>query len=264
MKKLISVLTATSLIASSTVSVVACSSNANFREFKSWIKNEDSFLLYIGAKDCDYCQQFEDTLKMTNKELENLLLEANNKYNSKHLDESDINNGNLTDFGRKIKHDKIDYHQFVIDEKANNWNENWSKNIYNWIVEQIVRIYIKVRFETKPEIESNYKRYYKIAEDKVKTYLSSNRGTPFYLLVRNGKLVFWEVGFEGATDNKNYSENLKKWFKVFDDALNQNEIENQIAEKVDGSKPSTDKKENLSSFNKFEYNLDFNKYINRN
>jgi len=262
MKKLISILTATTLIASSTVSVVACSSNANFREFKSWIKNEDSFLLYIGAKDCDYCQQFEDTLKMTNKELEQLLAKANSIYNAKHSNESEINNGDLTDFGRKIKHDKIDFHQFITDEKANNWNENWSKNIYNWIVEQIVKVYIKVRLETKPEIEDNYKRYYKIAEDRVKTYLSSNRGTPFYLLVRNGKLVFWEVGFEGATNN-NHKEALEKWFKTFDEALNQDQIEIKIADKIDGSKPSEDKKESLSNFKKYNYNLDFNKYINK-
>ncbi|AOG60638.1 hypothetical protein SHELI_v1c06870 [Spiroplasma helicoides] len=225
MKKLLNVLAASALISTSTVAVVSCS-NRNFTEFQGWIANKESFVLYIGAKDCDYCNKFEDSLTMVKEyngydfiqsKFDSLL----NEYTTI-LDTKEVEQEPLTDYGQKLSHSKIDFRQFVIDSKADNFNEKWSENLLKWVISQATEMYMNDEFSNQTNFDSWKQGYRNIAKEKTKSYFNSSsvKGTPLFLVIRNGKLVSWINGFEQSTP-VDYEASLNTWFQnIRSDFLN--------------------------------------------
>ncbi|WP_101780869.1 lipoprotein [Spiroplasma monobiae] len=226
MRKLLSVISATALVGTAAMNVVSCSSNAYYKEFKGWIDNKESFLLYIGADDCDHCKNFESTIESEKDYFNDKIDQLNANYETiavtKH-GKSDENS--LTNYGQYLNN-KVDYRYFKTAEKENNFNEKWSKNILDWMIEEVTEIIKQEILRVTPDFSE--KIAYNLAKNSTKTYFNNNKGTPMFLLVRNGKLVGWQAGF--VEDTQKWDKiAIDKWFEPLNKIFME---ENQEAEIV--------------------------------
>ncbi|AGR41431.1 hypothetical protein [Spiroplasma taiwanense] len=232
MKKLLSAVSAITLVSSSTITVVACSSNEYFEKFEGWIANKESFVLYIGADDCDYCVQFENAMDNQKTYVEQKLTKMSTDYQNLYTE--NVYQDSLTAFGEKLTNNKpVDFRTFKTEEKANNFKEKWSINLLDWIKDKVIEIYFDNLIASSINNSDLYK-FKKIAKEKVNTYFDSNKGTPFFLTIRNGKLVSWTQGFE--KDSLGWDENsLNKLFDPIVSEFLNSEIETEIVNKINGS-----------------------------
>ncbi|ASP28033.1 hypothetical protein SCORR_v1c02590 [Spiroplasma corruscae] len=193
MKKILATLSVLTIATSSAATVVSCSSNVHYKEFLQWINNKETFLLYIGAKDCDFCQKFESNIEYNKQYFDDKLNQISGEYNN---NVSSLNNLNdsFTGYGETLNNN-LNLRQFVIDEKANNFKEKWSENIVTWLVDKLTEVY----YELTLNIGSNETIQKNVAKEKVKEYFDKIKATPMFLIIRNGKVVDWEVGFEEDT-----------------------------------------------------------------
>ncbi|AHI53091.1 lipoprotein [Spiroplasma culicicola] len=232
MKKLLSILGSTALITTSTTSVLACSSNANYKEFLKWIDRQDTFLLYYGADNCPYCNQYQDALDMvkgTENSLENKLNGLNEKYNAALAAEQDATNP-INDYGKDLVNGNIDYHEFKIEDLSDKWSEKWSENLYDWLVDSLVEIYIEVVLK-----DSNITHQQKInlAKPLVKTYIG-DLGVPFFLLIRNGKLVNWTTGFgrSEVIPGEEQIVDFENWFNTIETDFMNIQMPEELVKKI--------------------------------
>ncbi|QHX36827.1 lipoprotein [Spiroplasma sp. BIUS-1] len=234
MRKLLSVISATTLVGTSAMSVVSCSSNKYFQQFKGWIDNKESFLLYIGADNCPHCQDFENTQKDHKEKFDGLINDLNNSYNTKISDITTPDPDSKTAYGEKLNN-KVDLRTFKTEDYNNKFTEKWSKNILNWVIDQVTEILKQELMKTV----SSEKIATKMAKDKTKAYFdnSENLGFPMFLLIRNGKLVSWEVGF-GTDAPGGWTETLlDQWFLPIEEAMKNDTQESAIIKRImDSSK----------------------------
>ncbi|WP_338984568.1 lipoprotein [Spiroplasma endosymbiont of Diplazon laetatorius] len=192
MRKLLSVISVTALVGTSSLSVVSCSSNKYFKEFKGWIDNKESFILYMGADDCEYCQGFEYLQEKESSYFKTKTKELNTNYNQEIKGLNGNYSDSMTAFGEKLNND-LEFRTMKTEEKANKFDEKWSKNILSWLVDEVTEVY-KYREYNNSQLSD--KLVTKLAKAKVETYLKKdNLGIPFFLVIRNGKVAGWYSGF---------------------------------------------------------------------
>ncbi|QEH62070.1 hypothetical protein SCHIN_v1c08750 [Spiroplasma chinense] len=273
MKKFLNLLAATALVTTSASTVVSCSSTANWKTFKGWIDKQDSFILYIGARDCEYCQQFETAKDIVSSEpgnsLEDRITSLQNEYNNLTI-VGNTQTDDLTGFGQALKSD-LRFETFMIDEKANNFREKWSKNILDWAVDQVTNIYIDYRWGSTPggdlidtTVKENIaKKVAKNAFYKNGDKTSPNVGTPFFLVVRNGKLVTWTTdGYSESTETNDKLVEFDNWFNAIREDFKNPDIKSSIMSKLEDYSPDASTSESKTNFNYDQ--IDFNNYTNWN
>ncbi|WP_339020424.1 lipoprotein [Spiroplasma endosymbiont of Atherix ibis] len=230
MKKLLSVISTATLVGTSTLTVVSCSSNKNYNEFKKWIDNKDSFILYIGEDNCPHCQDFEYVQKKYNKKLNEKISELNTSYNQKVVNqEGSEHPDSLIAYGQKLNND-VDLRTFKTEEYQSKFTEKWTKNILNWMIDEVTQIY-KKQYTIG---DMSDKLATKLAKVKVKQYFNLDKiqGFPIFILIRNGKLVSWENGF-GNKPAGGWTETLlDNLFNPLITAMNNREQETEIINKV--------------------------------
>jgi len=252
MRKILSLLTVTSVITSTTVNVVSCGQNANWREFNNWINNEETFLLYIGAENCDFCNHFEDALAETGNLVQILIDELVKRYEALLITNNKLDE--LTGFGQNITWPALtNLRKFVIEDLADNFNERWSENILNWVRDRLRDIYFAVTFAPSVEQEQNAIAQWNITNELVGNFLETTRGTPYFILIRNGQLAGLSTGFS-RSDNLNHNSDIRKWFSTFSDFFMAEDLRRILVDMINN--PS-----NETSTNSLAYNLD-DDYIN--
>ncbi|AKX33929.1 hypothetical protein SLITO_v1c02740 [Spiroplasma litorale] len=225
MKKILATLSVLTLATTSATTVISCSSNVNYKQFLQWIDNKETFLLYIGAKDCDFCQKFEANLESNKTFFDNKLEELSGQYNNS-VSSIKPDENSFTGYGEELNNN-LNLREFVSDEKANNFKEKWSENIINWLIDRMTDIYYKSMLD----IGSNETIQKKVAKSKVKEYFDKIKATPMFLIIRNGKIVSWEIGFD--QDETGWVENsLDKLIKKFSTSFLNSEIETELVEKI--------------------------------
>lgn len=255
MRKLIGVLSATALITSSTSAVISCGNDAWWKEFNTAVKNKETFLVYIGADDCEYCNQFEEAKTATGDLVQTQLEKMKTDYaalltslgTNKVVDD-------LTGFGQDLlKPDSVKLHEYVIEKKADNFTEKWSKNILNWIRDQLREIYYQKTFANLVSQGSiNELTARNQTKDSVKNYLDTSKGTPMFLMVRNGQFAGISVGFNQSS-SKNHEEDIKEWFKPLSDYFLADDFSQQMVEIIDKNQAATES--SLTTYNYNDINL---------
>jgi hypothetical protein len=200
MKKLLGLLGTVQMITIPALSVVACESNANYKEFKSWVDAKESFVLYIGADDCEHCKDFDKFLGMKNatqtgeEVLKDGLEKMRTDYND-HLKSGGWNSGeeSVNNLLGYTSVNQISFHKFKYDNFDDIWNDTKSmKNIRDWEVDQYESI-------LKQQGNNNY-----IDNDNMDDALKqlvSTTGTPIFMIIRNGKFIGQVSGFEGSSSD---------------------------------------------------------------
>ncbi|ARU91436.1 hypothetical protein SCLARK_00807 [Spiroplasma clarkii] len=240
MKKLISVLSATALLTSSTASVISCGNDAYWNEFNRAVKNQETFMVYIGADDCEYCNHFEDSKKITGDLVQELLDGLIAKYKADLTTLGDkVEVDDLTGFGQAIKvPDQVKLREFIIEAKADNFNEKWSKNILNWVRDQLREIYYTKEFKYNVDNGNGEVNARNQVNAAVKSYLDNAKGTPFFLMIRNGKLAGISSGYS-RTSPINHDEDIRNWFETFKNFFLADDLSNQIVNLIKNSSGSS-------------------------
>lgn len=122
MRKLLSVFSTVTLVGTSTLTVVSCSSNKNFNEFKGWINKKESFLLYIGADNCPHCQDFENAQKKYKTKFDQKINELNTSYDQLVSSQNIKYPDSMTAFGEKLNN-KVDLRTFKTEKFENKFSE---------------------------------------------------------------------------------------------------------------------------------------------
>jgi hypothetical protein len=194
MKRLLTVLGAIQLVATPAMTVISCDSNKNYETFKGWIDNKDSFVLYIGADDCEHCNDLDKALNdLTdgNKHGTDIMRDGLAKIAA---DWNKAGNGEDQYIGAdEVK--SIDFHSFKDDKYDGIWNNSkWMKNIRDWTVDQYYDLFVSY----DPNFVDDNTYYTEdVVKDAIKTMIVGN-GTPIFVVVRNGKLVTVDNGFSGT------------------------------------------------------------------
>ncbi|AKU79506.1 hypothetical protein [Spiroplasma turonicum] len=233
MRKILAALSVVSLASAGATTVISCSSNVLYKQFLQWIENKESFVLYIGAKDCDYCQKFEANIDYNQSYFNDKLSQISGEYNNS-ISKYNGNDDSFTSYGQKLNND-LNLRSFIAEEKSNNFKEKWSENIIKWLVDKVAEIY----YSAMLDIGHNETIQKKVAKDKVKEYFNKIKGTPMFIIIRNGKIVDWEVGFED--DSTGWTENsLESLVKKISDSILNSEIESVLVDKVNTGSSETE------------------------
>ncbi len=228
MRKLLNIISSTALVGTSTLAVISCSSNKKFNEFKGWINNKESFILYMGADDCPHCKDFDNAKKDYSDKFDSKMNELNTSYEQKVVNQGANYPDSMTAYGEKLNN-KVDFREFKTEEVQNKFNEKWSKNILDWMIEEVTEIY-KTKVFGNTGI--NDKIAYNESKKKVKTYFNNNNGVPMFIIIRNGKLVSWEVGF-GSSEQGWTEKIIDELFEPLITAMNNSDQETVFIDKVD-------------------------------
>ncbi|AGR42308.1 lipoprotein [Spiroplasma diminutum] len=256
MRKLLSVISATALVGTSTLTVVSCSSNKYFKEFKKWIDNKESFLLYIGADDCTHCIDFENAKKDNSDKFNEKLMQITTGYNQTIANNENEYPETMTAFGEKLNNE-VDFREFKTEELANNFKEKWSKNIISWMVDQVTPIY---KDKTYGNTGTNDTVATRLSKKAVEAYFDSsdNKGTPMFILIRNGKLVSWNVGYSKSSEVGHSGVDIEKLFDPIIEDMKYKEIEEKMVTKINNSGSSTGGGEGETSEDTLSFNYALN------
>lgn len=251
MKRILGLLAVTSVITSATVNVVSCGRNAYWREFNNWINNEETFLLYIGAENCEFCHHFEDALAATGNLAQELMDSLVARYEAKLISRpGDLKIDELTGFGQNIIHqDSVNLRKFITEDLADNFNEPWSENILNWVRDRLRDIHFAVSFE--PWVEQGLQdeiTQWNLTNERVDNFLETTRGTPYFILIRNGQLAGLSTGFS-RSHNLNHNSDIREWFSTFENFFMAEDLRRILTSMIND--PSGE-----ASIDDFAYNLD--------
>ncbi|AXK51275.1 lipoprotein [Spiroplasma alleghenense] len=218
MRRLLAILASASLITAAGTTVVSCTNElSNYNTFKKWIKNRETFVLYIGAEDCPYCQNFvKATTGKPNGSLDDFENQVNNgdnkmfnefktNYNNK-LESlqnggKEINDDFRNGFGAKV--DQVKFHHFTEEKKDSINSKKWLTKIKEWILDEYKAQY---KIHNIPETDPNY-----VTNDLTVDDLKIS-SIPTYIIIRDGKLVNVTTGFDSLENGVGEEQALEKWF----------------------------------------------------
>lgn len=238
MKKILGILGGIITTAAPITSVISCTDYSKSDEFKSWIKNKETFLLFIGANDCEFCNKFETSISSVSgkKYLEQQSKDfvkdyndnvANDKHNHKNFTTDPV-----TGFGDKIdtislKTLKADKHEGLFSEKG------WAKEILEWVKDELNQMFKDAHFNNWKGTKSD--------KEKITNYFSGY-GTPFFILIRGGHLVVTYTGYSNNNETSP-SLDLEVLVKEFKQAFVSNDSANIMFDKINGSTNTNDGEE---------------------
>ncbi|WP_338971298.1 lipoprotein [Spiroplasma endosymbiont of Panorpa germanica] len=223
MRKLLAILASTSLISAAGVTVVSCTNElSNYNTFKKWIKKRETFILYIGAEDCPYCQNFvKSATGKPDGNLDEFENQVNNGDNKRFNDLTETYNNTLSDlkdknnqteiedefrngFGAKV--DKVQFHHFTEEKKETVQSKKWLTKIKEWILDEYKEQY---KIHNVPETDPNY-----VTKDLTIDDLKIN-SIPVYLIIRDGKLVNIVSGFDSLENGVGPEQAMDNLFNEF-------------------------------------------------
>lgn len=243
MKKILSILSVFAVTLAPATAVVSCGENTkNYDEFMGWINSKESFLLYIGADDCDFCKQFDNANDNHGNTLKNILKNTQNHYIDKIVDPEyqngpfgfgDALNGDIT-----LRTFKGEHHDTVLTEK-------WAEKIFDWVGDRIWDF--TKYFNGEGNFIKDRDEFNKLYKSNIKDKL----GTPTFLLIRNGELVdVYTKGF-GIGDDQDEENALVKLGDDINSAFVDEDFASHLVTRViNGDENNT------------EYSLDYSKYLN--
>ncbi|WP_342268573.1 lipoprotein [Spiroplasma endosymbiont of Aspidapion aeneum] len=202
MKKILSILGAFSIAASSSSTVVSCTSPYRYwSAFENKIKNSETFLVYYHVKDDPGSISYESDIKFTDngvnyydskmKSIYNEYLTNLSIHSTSPKDLTDNDDYRLNGYGNISSSKKIDKLEWTVDSAKDMFAEWWSKKVWGWIRQSLIENYYYYNFE-KNNIKT--KIAYNIAVSYVSTYLNSSlpvtpTNSPVFFLVRGGKFL---------------------------------------------------------------------------
>lgn len=198
------------MVAATSAVVVACGvDNAKFNEFTNWINNQETFVLYIGARDCPYCNAYENA--KTREETKGLFQEILNdvwasEYNANA--QENFKPEKYNNYGEKLKYNEVKYHEFTESSPSTLWELEWAKKMYDWLIDNMYEL-------TKDYQSGNSENEWK---EKIKAIIKKE--SPTFVLVRNGRLVSVQSGFSQETNSmstdsyRNLIESFKEDFSI--------------------------------------------------
>ncbi|WP_338969355.1 lipoprotein [Spiroplasma endosymbiont of Labia minor] len=218
MKKMLTLLATITLTTPTTVSVVSCSSNTNFKDFEKWINQEQSFILYVGAKDCPHCQVFDKVF--ANRDLDqfekniNTRIDANSNtiisqwYNTQQdyeelAESKTISDDYNSNYSQELKGNLL-FHYFQSDNYSTIWSEKWASNLVDWLVDGMIarqKIIDDFRYGDNDSFYDSL------------DFKSAIESTPLFVIIRNGKLAGVTNGMEDeSTTGNNDDQLIDDWF----------------------------------------------------
>ncbi|AGM25188.1 lipoprotein [Spiroplasma chrysopicola] len=205
MKKILTLLTATTFMTTTATTVVACSQNnmKYYTEFMTKVSKEDTFVMFVSANDCPYCTVTKAT---TIKELYN-----NGQGTQVFKDYLAGNYGNQYALDKyydskndqKVIDDLTNSYLYIADAKEHSgiWDQKGFNKIADWVVTQ--------------ERNNNLINGQIDKTITVQSLFGSN-ATPFFLYIKQGHYMGFEFDSFGTWEEGSEPE---KYFDKFIDHM---------------------------------------------